>query len=134
MWGIHPETTLEDIANDLAASDIKIETKDIQKKSKEDAPLNSYKISVPAADLQKALNPEIWPLRVKVREYIYYAKKRQPNPSQQEQQQKEQQQQQQQQQQLPRQKDQQQPMQVGGVPTSNRYDLLASDPVLGQKL
>ena len=28
-----------------------------------------------AQDLQKALNPEIWPMRVKVREYIYYKKK-----------------------------------------------------------
>ena len=73
VWGVHPETTLEDIVNDLAESDIKIETKDILKKSKDDAPLNSYKISVPAADLQKALNPEIWPMRVKVREYIYYS-------------------------------------------------------------
>ena len=52
----------------------------ILKKSKDEAPLNSYKISVQASDLQKALNPEIWPLRVKVREYIYYpSKPRQQN-------------------------------------------------------
>ena len=49
---------------------------DIVKKSKDDAPLNSYKISVPAADLSKALDASVWPLRVKVREYIYYPKKR----------------------------------------------------------
>ena len=80
VWGVHPQTTLEDIVNDLADSDIKIETKDILKKSKDEAPLNSYKISVQASDLQKALNPEIWPLRVKVREYIYYpSKPRQQN-------------------------------------------------------
>ena len=30
---------------------------------------------MPAADLSKALDPAIWPLRVKVREYIYYSNK-----------------------------------------------------------
>ena len=55
---------------------------DIERKSKEGAPLNSYRISVPAADLQKALNPSIWPMRVKVREYIYYPKKQQKGTSQ----------------------------------------------------
>ena len=75
VWGVHPETTLDDIVSDLAASDIKIETKDIQKKSKPDANMTSYKISIPASDLQKALEPDIWPLRVKVREYIYYSNK-----------------------------------------------------------
>ena len=72
VWGVHPDTTLEDIVNDLAASEIKIETKDIEKKSKEGSYLDSYKVSVPADDLTKALNPEIWPLRVKVREFIHY--------------------------------------------------------------
>ena len=28
-----------------------------------------------AEDLQKALDPSVWPMRVKVREYIYYAKR-----------------------------------------------------------
>ena len=32
-----------------------------------------------AEDLQKALDPSVWPIRVKVREYIFYAK-RQPRP------------------------------------------------------
>ena len=78
IWGVHPATTPEDIVNDLAESEIKIEVNDIVKKSKDDAPLNSYKISVPAQDLTKALDPSVWPLRVKVREYIYYPKKRDP--------------------------------------------------------
>ena len=83
VWGVHPDTTLEDIVNDLADSDIKIETKDILVKSKTEATLKSYKISVPAADLQKALSPEIWPMRVKVREYIYYSNRsKQANPQQ----------------------------------------------------
>ena len=61
--------------NDLAASDIHIEVKDIEKKSREEAFLVSYKINIPADKLEKALNPEIWPLRVKVREFIYYKRK-----------------------------------------------------------
>ena len=75
IYGIHPDTTLEDIVNDLKESDILIEQKDILKKSKDGSSLNSYKISVKAEDLQRALDPAIWPMRVKVREYIYYARK-----------------------------------------------------------
>ena len=75
VWGVHPETTTEDIVNDLAASDIHIEAKDIEKKSREEAFLMSYKINVPGDQLTKALNPDIWPLRVKVREFIHYKKK-----------------------------------------------------------
>ena len=75
IYGVHPDTTEEDIVNDLKESDITIELKDIVKKSKPEAGLNSYKISVKSEDLQKALNPNIWPIRVKVREYIYYSKR-----------------------------------------------------------
>ena len=75
VWGVHPETTTEDIVNDLAASDIFIEVKDIEKKSRDEAFLVSYKINIPADKLLKALDPEIWPLRVKVREFIYYKRK-----------------------------------------------------------
>ena len=35
----------------------------------------SYKISVRAEDLQRALDPSVWPLRAKVREFIHYARK-----------------------------------------------------------
>ena len=37
--------------------------------------LKSYKISVRAEDLQRALDPSVWPLRVKVREFIHYSRK-----------------------------------------------------------
>ena len=76
IWGVHTATTPEDIVEDLATSGIIISTADIEKKSKENAARNSYRISVPAHDLQKALDPGIWPLRVKVREYVYYSKKK----------------------------------------------------------
>ena len=75
IYGVHPDTTEEDIINDLKESDINIEARDIVKKSKPEAALNSYKISVKAEDLQRALDPSIWPLRVKVREYIYYGRR-----------------------------------------------------------
>ena len=81
VYGVHPETSIEDIVADLAVSDIQIDTKDVVVKSKEDAYLKSYKISVRAEDLQKALDPAIWPMRVKVREYIYYSR-RQPRQAQ----------------------------------------------------
>ena len=37
VYGVHPDTSLEDIVQDLACSDIIIQTKDINKKSKEEA-------------------------------------------------------------------------------------------------
>ena len=56
-----------------------------KKKSKPEAYLVSYKIRVKAEDLQVALNPSVWPLRVKVREFINYSKRppRQPRDQQQ---------------------------------------------------
>ena len=85
VWGIHPDTTIQDIVTDLAESGVIIEEKDVQKKSKSEAYLSSYKISVKAEDLQVALNPSVWPLRVKVREFIHYSSKlpRQPRDQQQ---------------------------------------------------
>ena len=75
--GLPPKTTWTNFyVNDLAECDIIVEAKDIVKKSKDDAARLSFKISVPAQDLQKALDPTIWPLRVKVREYVYYPKKK----------------------------------------------------------
>ena len=75
VWGIHPDTTIQDIVADLADSGIIIQDKDVIKKSKPEANLISYKISVKAEDLQRALDPSVWPLRVKVREFIHYARK-----------------------------------------------------------
>ena len=75
VWGVHPDTTKEDIVNDLAESNIIVKISDIEKKSKDEAYLCSYRISVPATDLDKALDPAIWPLRVKVREFVHYAKR-----------------------------------------------------------
>ena len=75
VWGIHPDTTIPDIVADLSESGIIVQEKDVQKKSKPEANLVSYKISVKAEDLQLALDPSVWPLRVKVREFIYYARR-----------------------------------------------------------
>ena len=75
IYGVHPDTTEEDILAVLAESGIVVDSKSIEMKSKPPATLKSYRISVKAEDLQKALNPAIWPMRVKVREYVYYSKK-----------------------------------------------------------
>ena len=75
VWGIHPDTTIPDIVADLAESGIIVQEKDVQKKSRAEANLVSYKISVKAEDLQMALDPSVWPLRVKVRDFIHYARK-----------------------------------------------------------
>ena len=45
VYGVHPDTSPEDIVQDLAFSDIIISTQDITVKSKEEAYLKSYKIS-----------------------------------------------------------------------------------------
>ena len=58
VWGVHPSTTKEDIVSDLEISGIKISACDIEKKSNAE---------------EKALDPGIWPLRVKVREFIHYS-------------------------------------------------------------
>ena len=75
VYGVHPDTTEDDIVLDLAESSIVITAKDVLKKSRDEAHLKSFKISVKAEDLQRALDPSVWPMRVKVREYIYYAKR-----------------------------------------------------------
>ena len=77
VWGVHPDTTKGETVADLADSSIIITENDIEKKYKDKSFLVSYKIRVKAEDLQKALNPAIWPLRVKVREYVYYSNRKQ---------------------------------------------------------
>ena len=77
VYGVHPDTSKEDIVQDLAFHNIIIDANDIIQKSKEEAFLKSYKISVKAEDLEMALDPGVWPLRVKVREFIHYS--RRPN-------------------------------------------------------
>ena len=75
VYGVHPDTTKEDIVQDLAFHNIIIEASDIIQKSKEEAFLKSYKISIKAEDLEVALDPGVWPLRVKVREFVHYSRR-----------------------------------------------------------
>ena len=79
---ITPAIILPNIVQDLACSDIIIRAEDIVMKSREEAYLKSYKISVKAEDLQKALDPSVWPLRVKVREFIHYSRRPVPGGAQ----------------------------------------------------
>ena len=41
--------------------------------------IKTGRIRLKAEDLQKALNPAVWPLRVKVREFVHYSKRNQQN-------------------------------------------------------
>ena len=79
VWGLLSETNKEDIIADLSLSGIHIDESSIEKKSKPEAKLSSYRISVPANFLTVALDPSIWPLGVRVREYIFYSKRRENN-------------------------------------------------------
>ena len=72
VYGVPQDTEKEDIIADLADSDVKIADTDIVLLSKGTPAVVSYKISVNAEDLEKALNPNVWPIRVKVREFIHY--------------------------------------------------------------
>ena len=53
---------------------------DIEEKTSEGANVKSYKIAIKAEYLEKALKPETWPLRVKVREWIYFPRKKEHQP------------------------------------------------------
>ena len=72
VYGVPKDTNKADIVEDLGDSDIFISDSDIILMSKRCPSVVSYKISVKADDLEKALNPDVWPLRVKVREFIQY--------------------------------------------------------------
>ena len=47
---------------DLAEGYIHISVEDIELKSRDNTHVSSYKISVPAEDLAKAMDPTLWPL------------------------------------------------------------------------
>ena len=80
VYGVHKATTPEDIVEELQYSDIIIAKEDIEEKTREGANVKSYKIAIKAEYLEKALKPETWPLRVKVREWIYFPRKREHLP------------------------------------------------------
>ena len=54
VWGVHPNTTPQDIVEALAESGILIQVEDVEKKSREEAYLLSYRIRLKAEDLHKA--------------------------------------------------------------------------------
>ena len=80
VYGAHKETAAEDIVEELKFSDIVIAKEDIQEKTRENSSVKSFKISVKAEYLEKALKPETWPMRVKVREWVYFPKRREQQP------------------------------------------------------
>ena len=76
VYGAHKDTTIDDIVEELKFSDILVNKENIVEKTREGSNVKSFKISVKAEYLEKALRPETWPLRVKVREWVYYPRRR----------------------------------------------------------
>ena len=82
VWGIHPDISVNDIVEDLKTSDIDIKPEDIvcktrvsdEQKQQGHLPLDCYKITVKSEDLEKVMKSEVWPARVKVRQWIHYPK------------------------------------------------------------
>ena len=60
-------------------SDIVITAADIEEKTREGSNVKSFRISVKADYLEKTLQPETWPFSVKVREWVYFPRKRDSN-------------------------------------------------------
>ena len=115
VWGLLSDTTRSDIVADLALSDIPIKETDVELKSKPEARMCSYRISIPMNCLQKALDPCIWPMGVKVREYVFFGKKRN---------QEDRQGRQEGERETGEQPVRQQQVQQQGILTSNRFDML----------
>ena len=85
VWGVDPDISIDDIREDLAASDINVSQDDIEKKTRTSEiqhegrrPLDCYKITLKAEDLDAAMAPDVWPARVRVRQWINYPSKRPP--------------------------------------------------------
>ena len=76
VYGVHKDTTFDDIVEELKYSKIDIVKDDIEEKTREGSNVKSFKISIKAEFLEQALKPETWPLRVKVREWLYFPRKR----------------------------------------------------------
>ena len=76
VYGVHKDTTFEDIIEEVKYSDIDISKDDIVEKAREGSSVKSFKISIKAEFLEKAL--KTWPLRVcvKVGEWMYFLRKR----------------------------------------------------------
>ena len=58
VYGVHKETTTEDIVEELGYSDIVIAKEDIDEKTREGSNVKSFKIAIKAEFLEKALKPE----------------------------------------------------------------------------
>ena len=76
IYGCHKDTVPDDIVDELKFSDIDITKDDIEEKTREHSNVKSFKIAIKAEYLEKALKPETWPMRVKVREWVYYPKRK----------------------------------------------------------
>jgi hypothetical protein len=78
VYAVEPSTTVEDIVEDLSFSEVEVDPNHIVKKTRPESRLDCYRISVKREDLVKALQPDTWPAGVRVREWVHYPARRQP--------------------------------------------------------
>ena len=73
VYAVDPDTTVDDIVEDLAYSKIEVSASNVVKKTRAGTTgLDCYRISVKREDLANALNPDTWPAGVRVREWVHY--------------------------------------------------------------
>ena len=78
IWNVNPKCSVDNIIDDLKASNIHVTKNDITRMtrslpadSNSRPPLDSYRITIQPEDYQKAMNPDVWPERVNVRPWLY---------------------------------------------------------------
>lgn len=77
IYAVDPDTTVEDIIEDLAFSQVEVSAPNVVKKTRVGyTGLDCYRISVKREDLEKALKPDTWPAGVRVREWVHYPARR----------------------------------------------------------
>ena len=81
IYAVDISTTVDDIVEDLAASNIEVHANHVVKKTRAgiEARFDCYRISVKQEDLEKSLKPETWPLGVRVRPWVHYPASRPVN-------------------------------------------------------
>ena len=74
IYAVDISTTVDDIVEDLASSNIEVHANHVVKKTRAgvEARFDCYRISVKQEDLDKSLKPETWPLGVRVRPWVHY--------------------------------------------------------------
>jgi len=71
VYGLLKDTSNQELVEELSRNDIMVNSEDVAQMSKEEAHFKSFKVSMKADDLQKALDPKVWPTWVRVRQFFH---------------------------------------------------------------